>query len=225
MNNVLTLSNVTRCFTQGANALQVLKNVNLTLARGEMVALVGPSGSGKSTLLQITGLLDAPTSGDVIIMNENVSRANDAVRTNARKKHIGFVYQAHHLLPDFSAQENIALPLLIAGNTRAHANARANELLAAMQLAERAHHRPAQLSGGEQQRVAIARALAASPSLLLADEPTGNLDPATADVVFAFLERMIKQANVAALIATHNMELARRMHRTLTLKNGELVSL
>jgi lipoprotein-releasing system ATP-binding protein len=223
MSNVLELVNVTRAYAQGGTKLEVLKQASLTLKRGEMVALVGPSGSGKTTLLQITGLLDTPTGGQVTIAGQNLTGATDAVRTQARKNLIGFVYQFHHLLPDFSALENIVLPQLIAGHSRTQAEARANELLAQMKLSERTTHRPAQLSGGEQQRVAIARALSMKPALILADEPTGNLDPETAEEVFAYLRSTARDAGVTALVATHNMELAKRMDRIVTLRAGKMI--
>lgn len=223
MSNVLELSGVTRTYLQGGMQLEVLKQANLTLKRGEMVALVGQSGSGKTTLLQITGLLDTPTSGQVVIAGQNLTGASDAVRTAARRSLIGFVYQFHHLLPDFSALENIVLPQLIADKRRFQAEARARDLLAQMKLAERETHRPAQLSGGEQQRVAIARALSGNPALILADEPTGNLDPQTAEDVFSYLRTMAKQEGVTALVATHNMELAARMDRVVTLRAGKIL--
>jgi lipoprotein-releasing system ATP-binding protein len=182
---VLELRNVMRSFTQGGEKLDVLRGIDLTIRRGEIVALVGESGSGKSTLLQIAGLLDTPTSGDVIIEGVNASKAKDDERTALRLKHLGFVYQFHHLLPEFSARENIAVPQMIAGVPYGKAVAHADELLASLKLAARGSHRPGALSGGEQQRVAIARALAGGPSLILADEPTGNLAPATAESVFA----------------------------------------
>ncbi len=222
MSSVLKLENVKRVYTQGGNALDVLKGVNLAINRGEAVALVGPSGSGKTTLLQIAGLLDTPSAGKIFIGDTDVTGAADAERTTARRKHIGFVYQFHHLLPDFTAEENITLPLLIAGETKAKARERARELLTLLGINARAEHRPARLSGGEQQRVAIARALAGNPTLLLADEPTGNLDPHTAEGVFAHLLKTAKERGVGALVATHNLELAKRMDRVVTLKDGKL---
>jgi len=218
----LLLSNIHRTYTQGSEQLPVLRGANLILQAGEMVALVGPSGSGKTTLLQIAGLLDTPTSGEVVICGENVSGASDAMRTLARKKYLGFVYQAHHLLPEFSALENIMLPRLMAGVARGEAKAEAAALLEAFGLSARAKHRPARLSGGEQQRVACARALAGNPALLLADEPTGNLDPHTADLLFSHLLKLVRDRGMAALIATHNPELAKRMDRIVQLKDGVL---
>ncbi|MBV8939434.1 MAG: ABC transporter ATP-binding protein, partial [Alphaproteobacteria bacterium] len=195
---------------------------NLSVRAGEVVALVGPSGSGKTTLLQIAGLLDVPSAGSMAIAGENLTAAGDARRTQARRSQIGFVYQFHHLLPEFSALENIVLPQMIAGVSRGAAAEKARGLLAEMGLSARAAHRPGKLSGGEQQRVAIARALANAPKLLLADEPTGNLDPHIAGEVFAHLLEQARRHRLAALIATHNMELARRMDRILTLREGRL---
>jgi lipoprotein-releasing system ATP-binding protein len=220
--NVLELKNITRTYEQAGAALTVLSSLNLAVKKGEVVALVGQSGSGKTTLLQIAGLLDNPTSGEVIISGEDVSRASDKKRTELRRKNIGFIYQFHHLLPEFSALENVVIPQLIAGVSRKVAEERAKELLSSLGLAERFSHRPARLSGGEQQRVAIARALANSPAIILADEPTGNLDPRTADSVFAMFMDMAKKTGQAALVATHNIELARRMDRIVHLEGGIL---
>ncbi len=211
MNHVLSLDNITRTYRQGEAALHVLREVNLSLKAGEVVALVGPSGCGKSTLLQIAGLLDNPDAGTVRIADRDCTAMGDAERTRMRGEHIGFVYQFHHLLPECSAEENVMMPLLLAGASKAQAQKRAQELLAQVKLADRATHRPSELSGGEQQRVAIARALAGKPSLILADEPTGNLDPETSDLVFAVMLAAIRENNSAALIATHNMELAGKM--------------
>ena len=220
--NVLELVNVTKSYRQGKSALEVLKGVNLTLQSGEIAALVGQSGAGKSTLLQIAGLLDRPSSGRILINGENIGQISDEVRTSLRRDYIGFVYQYHNLLGDFSALENVMLPMLIAGHAKKEAEDRAAFLLDKLNLSHRIHHRPAELSGGEQQRVAIARALANSPKLLLADEPTGNLDPNTAENVFSALLSIIKETGLAALIATHNMELAARMNRQLKLHDGIL---
>ena len=217
MNNILTLKNITRTYNQGENAITPLANFSLEIKEGECVALVGPSGSGKTTLLQIAGLLDNPTSGEIAICGEDMSRANDSLRTSARKNHIGFVYQFHHLLPEFSALENVMLPQMIAGSSRADAEKKALELLGALGLAARISHRPAKLSGGECQRVAIARALANNPSLLLADEPTGNLDPHTAAEVFSMFLKLAKERGLALLVATHNMELAGKLDRIVRL--------
>ncbi|MEO1223878.1 MAG: ABC transporter ATP-binding protein [Pseudomonadota bacterium] len=223
MNEVrLSLQGVTRYFDQPGGALKVLQGIDLTVSAGQMVALVGPSGAGKSTLLQIAGLLEPPTGGEITIGGRAADQLSDKERTRMRRDAIGFVYQFHHLLPEFSAEENIALPQIIAGKSKREARARAAELLAAVGLSQRAGHRPAKLSGGEQQRVAIARALANRPILLLADEPTGNLDHTTADSVFAMLAELIHTTGTAALVATHNLELAERMDRTVELRDGFL---
>jgi lipoprotein-releasing system ATP-binding protein len=221
-NPVLTLHDITRIYRQGERELTVLAGLDLEIKRGEAVALVGPSGSGKTTLLQIAGLLGTPTSGRVLLNGEEMSVANDMKRTAARGKHIGFVYQFHHLLPEFTALENVVLPQMIAGVSYHGAAMKAEALLRGLALDERLHHRPGKLSGGEQQRVAIARALANDPALLLADEPTGNLDPLTAGQVFGMLMRTVKQKGLAALVATHNMELAKQMDRVVRLENGVL---
>jgi len=225
MNNepMLELSGIVRRFEQGGAVLDVLRGAELTVHAGELVALVGPSGAGKSTLLQIAGLLEKPTSGAVRIAGTDVSDLDDGKRTEVRRRSIGFVYQFHHLLPEFSARENVVLPQMIAGVSKTLAKQRADELLHMVGLDARGSHRPARLSGGEQQRVAIARALANAPSLLIADEPTGNLDPHTAEHVFAMLTAIVRQARVGALVATHNLELARRMDRVLEMRDGVLV--
>jgi lipoprotein-releasing system ATP-binding protein len=217
MSNVLELKNITRIYHQGENSIIPLEHFSLSIKKGESVALVGPSGSGKTTLLQIAGLLDNPTSGQIVIAGEHMEMANDAARTSARMKHLGFVYQFHHLLPEFTALENVKLPQMIAGISSVDAEKRALELLSALGLAKRVNHRPAKLSGGECQRVAIARALANNPSLLLADEPTGNLDPHTAESVFNMFISLAKERGLALLVATHNMELAKRMDRVCKL--------
>ncbi|MFW0776623.1 MAG: ABC transporter ATP-binding protein [Rickettsiales bacterium] len=222
MSSVLNLNNVTRSFEQGGATLEVLKGINLELKAGEVVALVGPSGSGKSTLLQLAGLLDTPSNGSIAIAGEDMSVAPDKVRTLARRQHIGFVYQFHHLLPEFSALENVCLPQMMAGVREGDAEEKAQGLLADLGLEQRASHRPGKLSGGEQQRVAIARALANEPALLLADEPTGNLDSHTAEEVFTLLMKLAKEKNLAALVATHNMDLAKRMDRIVQLQDGIL---
>lgn len=219
----LSLIDLKRSYSQAdGTPLEVLKGVNLTINKGEMVALVGPSGAGKSTLLHAAGLLDTPTSGQILIDGKPAQKMNDASRTTLRREAIGFVYQFHHLLPEFSALENIVVPQMIAGVSKRDAEKRARELLAAVGLDHRANHRPAKLSGGEQQRVAIARALANRPKLLIADEPTGNLDPQTAEGVFDLLRKLTHNEGLAALVATHNMDLARRMDRIVTLHNGAL---
>ena len=222
---ILELKNISRSFKQGNQKLDVLRGVNLEITKGEVVALIGPSGSGKSTMLQIIGLLDQPTGGEIYLNGQKCSKSSDALRTSLRRDYLGFVYQYHNLLPDFDAVENVMLPLLIAGANPALSQERAVKLLKRMGLAKRLKHRPAELSGGEQQRVAIARALANTPKLLLADEPTGNLDPKTSAAVFAELIAIVKETGLSALIATHNMELAQQMDRVVTLQNGELVEL
>ncbi len=220
---VLQMTGVERTFHQGPQDLEVLRGIDLTVNRGEIVALVGPSGSGKSTLLHIAGLLEPPDVGDVAVAGQSCTGMDDDGRTTMRRNHLGFVYQYHHLLPEFTALENVAIPGIVAGRDRAEARERARELLQWMGLEEREKHRPARLSGGEQQRVAIARALASSPSLLLADEPTGNLDPGTASDVFEVLLKLVKGAGLAALVATHNPDLAGRMDRVVRLEDGRLV--
>ncbi len=223
MSEVLALSSICRSYAASNGPLEVLRHANLSLSRGELVALIGPSGSGKSTLLHIAGLLDSPQSGSIHIAGADASHASDAVRTRLRNQHIGFIYQFHNLLPELSALENVMMPQLIAGTKTAAAKARASELLARLGLAERLTHLPAQLSGGEQQRVAIARALANKPPLILADEPTGNLDPTTSESVTKLLLDIAREEGVAALIATHNMALAKRLTRAVTLAEGSVV--
>jgi lipoprotein-releasing system ATP-binding protein len=220
---LLQLKNLVRTYKSESEALTVLDGANLDLRRGEIVALVAPSGSGKSTLLHLAGLLEKPDGGAVIINGADAGTLGDTERTNIRLHTIGIVYQFHHLLAEFSALENVVLPQMIAGKSKAEAEKRAMELLTKLGLAARADHLPGKLSGGEQQRVAIARALANAPALLLADEPTGNLDVATAEIVFSELLRIVRSENVAALIATHNPELAKRMDRQLTLAGGKLI--
>jgi lipoprotein-releasing system ATP-binding protein len=222
---VLRLKGIGRKYDDVAGGLTVLDDANLDVYPSEMVALVAPSGAGKSTLLHIAGLLERPDAGDVEIAGRGTGRLSDRERTAIRRVQIGFVYQFHHLLPEFSALENVVMPQLIRGLDRRLAGQRALQLLAYMRVKERAAHRPAELSGGEQQRVAIARAVANGPRVLLADEPTGNLDPATATVVFDGLTRLVRASKLAALIATHNHDLASRMDRRITLKAGKVVEL
>ena len=222
MSDALVLNDIQRTFHQAGNDLQVLRGAAVAIAPGETVALVGPSGAGKSTLLHIAGLLERPDGGEVIVDGEACSALSDDRRTALRRTAIGFIYQFHHLLPEFSALENVVVPQMIAGVAKPAARKRASELLGMVGLSEREGHRPAKLSGGEQQRVAIARALANSPKVLIADEPTGNLDQETAERVFELLMRLTRETGVAALVATHNPDLAARMDRKLTLKNGLL---
>ena len=219
---VLELRDIVRTYESGGGDLHVLRGANLTLKAGELVGLIGPSGSGKSTLLHTAGLLEKPQSGEVILEGQDCPSLSDKQRTALRRDKLGFVYQFHHLLPEFSARDNIAMPLLIAGRSRSKARKKADELLSLMGLEDRGHHQPGQLSGGEQQRVAIARALANDPHLVIADEPTGNLDPETTTRVFDTLIRMARQEGAAVLIATHNMALTERMDRVLTLEDGKL---
>ncbi len=224
MSEALALAGVAKVYNpDGPAPVRVLDGIDLALAAGEAVALVAPSGAGKSTLLHIAGLLDAPTGGAVRLMGQATDRLDEAARTRLRRDAVGFVYQFHHLLPEFSAVENVSLPQRAAGRSRAEADARSRELLEAVGLGARLAHRPAELSGGEQQRVAFARALANRPRLLLADEPTGNLDPETSDRVFALLVELVRGAGLAALVATHNLDLAARMDRILRLDAGRVV--
>jgi lipoprotein-releasing system ATP-binding protein len=222
MNSPLALTAIKRTFIQGDRRLDVLRGVSLELRAGEIVALVGQSGSGKSTMLHIAGLLERPDGGDVVIDGKGAGALGDPQRTVLRRKFLGFVYQYHHLLPEFSAMENVMLPQMLNGLSRSEARRRAADLLAMVQLKDRADHRPGRLSGGEQQRVAIARAVANAPRVLLADEPTGNLDATTADTVFRQLLTLVRETGMAALIATHNPDLAARMDRTVHLKDGIL---
>ena len=219
---ILQVSGLTRSFSQGGETIDVLRGVDLTVGEGEIVALLGPSGSGKSTMLQAVGLLEGGFGGSIRIAGEEASRADGHARTVLRRDYLGFVYQFHHLLPDFTATENVVLPQLIRDRTRAEADERAAALLGALGLGHRLTHRPSQLSGGEQQRVAVARALANRPALVLADEPTGNLDEATADVVLAEFLRLVRGEGSAALVATHNERLAAKMDRVVRLHEGRL---
>jgi len=223
MSEVLRLQDITRLYREGEGQLEVFSGLSLSINAGEIVALVGPSGAGKSSLLHIAGLLEAPTSGEIFIEGAATSGLPDSERTRIRRDRVGFVYQAHHLLPEFDALENVVLPQMIAGHSRSEAAREAARLLESLGLGQRLTHRPAQLSGGEQQRVAIARALANKPRLLLADEPTGNLDPKTSGGVFDALIEITRAQGLAALIATHNFELAARMDRVLMLHQGRLI--
>jgi lipoprotein-releasing system ATP-binding protein len=219
----LQLIDVQRHYGEDDKRLDILTGASLTLHAGQAVALVAPSGAGKSTLLHLAGLLERPDGGEVIVGDQPTAALDEAGRTTLRRTEIGFVYQFHHLLPEFSALENVAMPQLIRGQPKAVAHSRAKELLAFLGLGQRLEHRPAELSGGEQQRVAIARAVANAPRLLMADEPTGNLDPHTAEHVFSTLLTLVRASGLAALIATHNLELAARMDRRVTLKDGQVV--
>ena len=220
---VLHIRHLRRSYLTGQGTIEVLKGANLDVAAGEIVGLIGPSGSGKSSLLHAAGLLERPTGGEIVVEGRDCADLSDAERTKIRLRTIGFVYQFHHLLPEFSASENITLPALIAGESAGEARTRARELLEWMGLTERLDHRPGQLSGGEQQRVAVARALVNRPRLLLADEPTGNLDPETSAVLFKLLHVLVRATGVAALVATHNLDMAAHMDRVLALKDGRLV--
>lgn len=221
--SILRLVNVSRVYKSGSGELTVLDGVNLDISPGEIVGLIGPSGSGKSSLLHAAGMLERPSGGDVWIDGQSGWDLSDGERTNIRRNRIGFVYQFHHLLPEFDAIHNVALPALIAGRKRKDAMEEAERLLGIMGLSDRIYHQPAQLSGGEQQRVAIARAMINNPILILADEPTGNLDPDTSTVVFAALSNLVRNEGAAALIATHNLELAKYMDRVMALDHAKLV--
>ena len=224
MSNILALKQIAKAYNPGKpSEVRVLSGVALSIGPGEVVALVAPSGAGKSTLLHIAGLLDSADAGEVVLDGRSMGKASDAERTAARRQLVGFVYQFHHLLPEFTALENIVLPQLANGVAEGAARARASDLLTRVGVGDRASHRPAELSGGQQQRVAFCRALANQPKLLLADEPTGNLDPATAEQVFQVLLDLVRATRMSALIATHNMELAARMDRIVRLKDGRVV--
>lgn len=222
---ILQLKNVGRRYDEIGRELIILDDASFSLGKGEMVALVAPSGAGKSTLLHTAGLLERPDSGDVILDGRSCGSLSDEERTAIRRNDVGFVYQFHHLLPEFTALENVMMPQMIRGMKPAVASERAQQLLDYMKVGARASHRPSELSGGEQQRVAIARAVANAPLVLLADEPTGNLDPVTSSYVFEALEALVRQSGLSAMIATHNHELARRMDRRVTLKDGKITSL
>lgn len=222
---ILQLTNVGRRYDEIGRELIILDDANFSLGKGEMVALVAPSGAGKSTLLHTAGLLERPDNGDVILDGRSCGSLSDEERTAIRRNDVGFVYQFHHLLPEFSALENVMMPQMIRGMKPGVASERAQQLLDYMKVGARASHRPSELSGGEQQRVAIARAVANAPLVLLADEPTGNLDPVTSSYVFEALEALVRQSGLSAMIATHNHELARRMDRRVTLKDGKITNL
>ncbi len=219
---LLEIRNLKKTFSQGGEIINVLHDINVSVEPGEIVALVGPSGAGKSTFLQMVGLLDTPTAGKIMIGGEDMTRADDKKRTLYRRELIGFVYQFHYLQPEFTALENVVIPQMIAGKDKDFAETRGIKILSRMGLQHRLHHRPARLSGGEQQRVAISRALANSPSLLLADEPTGNLDPETSDIVFQEMLGLVRKVGIGAIIATHNLDLAAKMDRVLILQGGTI---
>lgn len=222
MSSVLKLAQVTKSFGDAANKIEVLHQINLEILRGEFVALTGPSGSGKTTLLQIAGLLDAASSGQVLVNGSDTSNFDDEQRTEIRKKNIGFIYQFHHLLPEFSALENVMLPLLIHGLHKSEARKQAEEMLYQVGLSDRLHHKPSELSGGQQQRVAIARAIITKPSLILADEPTGNLDSAMSEKIFELIQNMIQSHQIACLMVTHNNEIAKKADRIISIKDGAI---
>ncbi len=222
MKTVLKLSEVNKIFLQGDQKIAALRDVNLEVKKGELVALIGPSGSGKTTLLQIAGLLDNPTSGKVLVNEIDSSQADDQTRTEIRRNNIGFVYQFHHLLPEFSALENVTLPLLIQGKKRDEAFDLAKKILNEVELSDRINHKPSELSGGQQQRVALARAIVSKPSLILADEPTGNLDSDLAEKIFELLKNLTTTYQIGCLVVTHNMELANKCDRVISIKNGTI---
>lgn len=223
--NTLSLQNISMTYMQGGQKLEVLKSVNFEIKQGEIIALIGQSGSGKTTMLQIAGLLDKPTKGEIILNGIKSEKLGDNARTALRRDYLGFVYQYHNLLSDFDAVENVVIPQIIAGKNYKKAEERAKMLLARLGMEHRFNHRPSAMSGGEQQRVAIARALANEPKLLLADEPTGNLDPKTADIVFSELLNIVKETGLSALIATHNFDLAGKMDRKVQIKDGSIIEL
>ncbi|MAV99706.1 MAG: ABC transporter [Rhodobiaceae bacterium] len=220
--SVLSLSGISRIYTQGDNKIDVLKNIDLNVNRGEIISLIGSSGSGKSSLLHIAGLLEQPDAGDITINGVKFSKMKDQDRTISRRHSIGFIYQFHHLLSDFSAIDNIIIPMMIAGQDKSYSQERAMMLLSKLGLEDRKDHLPSQLSGGEQQRVSIARAIANKPDLLLADEPTGNLDSKTADIVFEQFISLVRQENMSVLLATHNIKLSEKSDRVISIQNGEL---
>ncbi len=222
MKAVLKLEGITKEFLQGDQKISALRDINLEIKKGELVALIGPSGSGKTTLLQIAGLLDGASSGKVFVNEIDSSKADDQTRTKIRRDNLGFVYQFHHLLPEFSALENVALPLLIQGKERAEAFFLSEKTLQEIGLSDRLNHKPSELSGGQQQRVALARAIVSKPSLILADEPTGNLDSELAEKIFELLKNMVKTHQIGCLVVTHNLELARKADRVVVIKDGTI---
>lgn len=219
-NFALELLDLTKKFTQGNLDILALNKVNLSVKKGEIAALVGPSGSGKTTLLQIAGLLDSPSSGQVFVNSIDLSKASDSLRTKVRRENLGFIYQFHHLLPEFSALENVALPLLIRGIAKDFAFEEAQKILAQVDLSNRINHKPAELSGGQQQRVAIARAIIGKPAMILADEPTGNLDSSNSEMVFDLLKNLVKSSKTSCLLVTHNIELAKKLDHIFEIRDG-----
>jgi lipoprotein-releasing system ATP-binding protein len=222
MKSPLKLINIEKFFIQAGQKIEAVKDANLEIKKSELVALIGPSGSGKTTLLQIAGLLDTPTSGQVLINEIDASKADDKTRTEIRKNHLGFVYQFHHLLPEFSALENVALPLLIQGKSKKESFAEAEKILKEVGLQDRMSHNPAELSGGQQQRVAIARAVVTKPSMILADEPTGNLDSELSEKIFTLLQSLVKNYEIGCLVVTHNLELTKKADRVISIRDGVL---
>lgn len=223
MTTVLKLVNVTKNFFQAEQKISAIKNVDLEVKKGELTSLIGPSGSGKTTLLQIAGLLDLASSGEVFVNEINATKSDDKTRTKIRKNHIGFVYQFHHLLPEFSALENAALPLLIQGKNKNDAFEMAKKILREVELEDRMNHKPSELSGGQQQRVALARAVITKPSLILADEPTGNLDSDLSKKIFSLLKNLVKSYEIGCLVVTHNLELAKQTDRVISIKDGMII--
>ena len=225
MNNIIQIKNLSKNYYQGKNSLKILRDINLNINSGEKIALVGASGCGKSSFLQLIGLLDQATSGEIFLLGDNYSSASDKKRTLMRKKHIGFIYQFHHLLPEFNIVENTMLPLIINGVNLKNSKTQAITLLTSLGLEQRLSHKPSALSGGEQQRVAIARALIHNPDILLADEPTGNLDPENANNIFQLFMSEINKRKQTTIIATHNLELAKKFDKILTIENGQIIQL
>lgn len=222
MSNIIEITNLSKIFKEGDSKLAILKNIELNIKKGEDLAIVGPSGCGKTTLLQIIGLLDSQTSGELKFLGQNVTKSNDKIKTNLRKKNIGFIYQFHHLMPEFTALENAIMPLLINGVNKKEAIIQGKEMLANLGLAESFNKRPSKLSGGEKQRVAVARGMIHKPDILLADEPTGNLDPENAHKIFEMFLTQVKKAKQTTIIVTHNLELAKKLSKSITIKSGKI---
>ncbi|MBT4878503.1 MAG: ABC transporter ATP-binding protein [Alphaproteobacteria bacterium] len=222
MSNIIEITNLSKIFKEGDSKLAILKNIELNIKKGEDLAIVGPSGCGKTTLLQIIGLLDSQTSGELKFLGQNITKSNDKIKTNLRKKNIGFIYQFHHLMPEFTALENAIMPLLINGVNKKEAIIQGKEMLANLGLAESFNKRPSKLSGGEKQRVAVARGMIHKPDILLADEPTGNLDPENAHKIFEMFLTQVKKAKQTTIIVTHNLELAKKLSKSITIKSGKI---